>query len=218
VLNRQYYQITQGPKSMSIMLDRATNMTSVWPNLTMAGLPTPYTGLPNGVMYTTGSIAELRGPDRIAGAVMPAIEEYHKALIAAHDDIVIQGDLTCDNFYNNNDVLGIYSTAGAVRIGNLAPDNLNLDAFVMACGTANGEIRVDNFDVGSPRGSVNLRGGCVSKFFGAFYTFDANGTVLTGYARNFHYDRRGVIPPSYPTVVNFRVSTPTARTLVWREI
>src|SRR5438034_8582164 len=35
LLNKQYYQITQGGARMSILLDRATNTTSVWNNLTI---------------------------------------------------------------------------------------------------------------------------------------------------------------------------------------
>ena len=219
LLNKQYYQITQGGTQRTIRVDPVTSTTQVWNNLTMSGLPAAtYLGMPNGVMYSTGGISDLRGPDRTLGYVNPAIAEYQHILVAASGDVVVQGDLTCDNYYNNNNVLGIYSAAGAVRIGTSAPNNLDLDAFVMACGTSNGEFRVDNHDTGSPRGSVNLRGGCVSKYYGAFYTFDVNGALATGYARNWHYDRRGLVPPAYPSTLIFRVDTPTARTVVWKEI
>jgi len=52
---------------------------------------------------------------------------------------------------------------------------------------------------------------------------DANGIPLkdpvTGYTRSFHYDRRGLIPPLYPTVPNsLTPDTPSARTIAWKEI
>jgi len=219
LLNKQYYQITQGGTQRSIQVDPVTSTTQVWNNLTMSGLPAAtYLGMPNGVLYSTAGISDLRGPDRTLGYVNPAIAENQRILVAASGDVVIQGDLTCDNYYNKDNVLGIYSAAGAVRIGTSAPNNLDVDAFVMACGTSNGEFRVDNHDTGSPRGSVNLRGGCVSKYYGAFYTFDVNGALATGYARNWHYDRRGLVPPAYPSTLQFRVDTPTARTVAWKEI
>lgn len=220
--NKQYYQITQGGTQRTIQIDRSgLGSTQVWNNLTMTGIPTTYLGVPpNGVLFSTGGIADLRGPGRNAttGTVDAALAEFQKMLVAANQDIVIQGDLACDNFNNRNNVLGIFSATGAVRIGTAAPNDLSVDAFVMACGSTNGEFRVDNYDTGSPRGVMTLQGGCVSRFYGAFYTFGAGGLLQTGYARNFHYDRRGLIPPFYPTNTNFEANTPTARTIAWKEI
>jgi len=65
---------------------------------------------------------------------------------------------------------------------------------------------------------MNLRGGVVSKFYGAFYTADANGNPITGFSRSFHYDRRGLIPPMYPSNGVFKTDVPTARTIAWKEI
>jgi hypothetical protein len=144
--------------------------------------------------------------------------ENQRELIASPGDIVIQGDLTCDVYDAATNVLGIWSSGGAVRIGNSAPDNLHLDAFVMACGATDGEFRVDNYNSGMPRGTVNLRGGVVARFYGAFYTWDVDGNPVTGFTRHFQYDRRGLIPPLYPTTNRFETDNPTARTLVWKEI
>jgi len=89
----------------------------------------------------------------------------------------------------------------------------------MACGTTTGEFRVDGYNSGTTRGAVNLRGGIVASFYGAFYTWDVNGNPVTGYTRNFHYDRRGLIPPLYPTTgAALKVDSPTARTIAWKEI
>jgi hypothetical protein len=95
---------------------------------------------------------------------------------------------------------------------------LSVDAFVMACGSTNGEFTVDNWNSGAPRGAMNLRGGVVSRFYGAFYTWDVNGNPVTGYTRSFHYDQRGLIPPYYPTTNSFKADIPSARTIAWKEL
>jgi Tfp pilus assembly protein PilX len=222
--DRQYYQVSVPPIFISVEVDKAANVTREWDSPSMSGSPDHvYTGVPNGVVYASGGINNLTGPDRdiVTGSVPPALAINQRALIASSGDIVIQGDLTCDLFDNATNVLGIFSAGGAVRIGNSAPDNLNVDAFVMACGGTNGEFAVDNWNSGSPRGAMSLRGGVVSSYYGAFYTWDVNGNPVTGYTRNFHYDRRGLIPPFYPTTPaanSFQPDIPTARTIAWKEL
>jgi len=219
VTKQQYYQISVGSNHVTIQVDRVANRTNVWDKLGFGGPPDHvYTGVPNGVTYANGGIDNLLGGDRDAstGSVAPAIATDQRALIASNGDIVIQGDLTCDQYDTATNVLGIMS-GGSVRIGSSAPNNLNLDAFVMACGAA-GEFRVDNYDTGAYRGPANVRGGIASRFYGAFFTWDANGNAVTGYSRNFHYDRRGLIPPMYPTTGVCLPNIPTARTLAWKEI
>ena len=221
VTDRQYYQVSIPPNHVSIEVDRAANVTRVWNGMGMGGSPDKtYTGVPNGVMYANGGIDNLIGGDRdiTTGNVAAALAINQRALIASNGDIVINGDLTCDEYDAKTNVLGIFSGGGAVRIGSGAPNNLNLDAFVMACGATTGEFRVDNHNSGLYRGPVNLRGGMVSRYYGAFYTWDVNGNPVTGFTRNFHYDRRGLIPPMYPTTGVFQADTPTARTIAWKEI
>jgi Tfp pilus assembly protein PilX len=218
--NRQYYQFTQGSTYQTVEVDHALGTTKVWNNLTGLGTPTLYTNTPpNGVLYGTNAITNLTGPDRTpsTGHVNPAIAENTTLLVAAAGDITIQGDITCDSFNNKNNVLGIFSSGGSVHIGNSAPTNVNIDAFVMASGTT-GQFAVDNFNSGSPRGSVNLRGGVVASYYGAFGTFNSSGAMATGYSRSFHYDRRGLIPPFYPTTTRFDSDRPSARTMAWKEI
>ena len=221
VTDRQYFQISVGAAHKSIEIDRAANQTRVWDKLGIGGpADHVYTGVPNGVVYASSGIDNLTGPDRnaLTGAVDPALAINQRTLIASGGDIVIQGDLTCDQYDSNTNVLGIFSGGGAVRIGNGAPSNLNVDAFVMACGNTTGEFRVDGYNSGAYRGAMNLRGGVVSKFYGAFYTADANGNPITGFSRSFHYDRRGLIPPMYPSTGVFQSDIPTARTIAWKEI
>jgi hypothetical protein len=89
----------------------------------------------------------------------------------------------------------------------------------MALGSS-GVVAVDNHDSGSPRGEVILRGGMISRYYGAFGTFGTSGGVTTsktGFKRNFKYDGRGISPPFFPTTPSLIANVPSAQTLAWRE-
>ncbi|HET8984612.1 MAG TPA: hypothetical protein VFN03_02525, partial [Trueperaceae bacterium] len=59
---------------------------------------------------------------------------------------------------------------------------------------------------GNPRGAVNLMGGIIEYYYGAFGTFNSStGNQISGYDRKFTYDQRmslGIEPPYFPTVTN----------------
>jgi hypothetical protein len=95
---------------------------------------------------------------------------------------------------------------------------MNLDAYVMATGSS-GEFCVDNYNAGAPRGTFHLRGGSVAKYYGLFYKFDrSTGLLEHGFARDFKYDARGLIPPYFPSTSVFTANVPTLRTTVWKEL
>ncbi len=217
VAHTQVYVLTQGATTKTITIDHTLNATSVRDSTTHT--TSQLAGVPVGAIFVNGAIADLKGPDRVAGIAPPAVAMNHQVLLTATGDVVINGDLTCENYPGATNVLGIYSSGGAVRIGATAPNDMNLDAFVMATGPA-GAFEVDGYDSGATRGALHLRGGVVQRYFGAFYTFDASGNVIHGYARDWHYDRRGLIPPFYPTTGSNHLypDQPTARTLAWKEI
>lgn len=209
---RQVYTLTQGTTTRTITVDRGTNQTSMFDGTTTITRE----GVPRGVLYCNGPISDLRGPDRVGGEPLPALADGTRLLIAASGDVVVQRDITCKDFNSGTNVLGIYSSGGSVRVGTGAPNDLNLDAYIMAAGTS-GALAVDSYDFGSPRGAFHLRGGAVTRYYGAFYTFNSNGTLKSGYARDFHYDRRGLVPPYYPTTPRLVPDVPQARTLAWKE-
>jgi Tfp pilus assembly protein PilX len=218
VNNRQRYVLVQGSTTSTIVVDPAAGSTTI----TTGGTTNTYKGLPRGVTYVNGTVSDLRGPDRSGATSPPALLDGQQMLIASTGDVVIQRDITMEHFDTGTAVLGIFSSGGDVRIGTSAPNNMKLDAFVMATGggaTGEGVFTVDNYNSGSPRGQFTLRGGVTAQYYGAFYTFATNGTLQTGYARNFLYDRRGLVPPYYPST-NLYVQTdrPRARTLAWKEL
>ena len=208
---RQVYTMVQGGTTKTITVDRAANVTRV---LTGSGT-TVYTGVPRGVMYVKGAIDDLRGPDRQSGLVVPGVAAHTQLLIASERDIVLQRDLTCADYSTGDNVLGLFSTGGSVRVGLTAPNDMHLDAFVMAAGS-DGSFKVDQHDQGSPRGDFWLRGGMVTEFYGAFGTFQ-NDERRSGYGRRFSYDTRGIVPPYFPTTNRFEPNEPTARVVTWYE-
>ena len=211
---RQIYDLVQGSTRRVITVDSTASVTTVYDGTTT----TSYAGAPSGSMFVNGTVLDLRGPDRDASpSPPPALADETQLLITATGDIVIKRDVTCEDYEDGVNVLGLYSTAGSVRIGTAAPNDLYIDAYVMATGPL-GAFKVDSHSSGAPRGTVHFRGGMVSRYYGAFYTFNSDGDVLSGYTRDFHYDRRGFVPPFYPSVNLFVADQPLARTLVWKEL
>jgi Tfp pilus assembly protein PilX len=211
----QVYVLKQGTSTDTVRVNRSTGTTTFYNAGT--GTTTTYSGQLKGIMFANGAINDLRGPDRVSGVPPPALATDTQLLVATTGDIVVQRDVTCQNYDTGNNVLGLFSSGGSVRVGTGAPSNMNLDAFIMATGS-DGAFEVDSYNSGSPRGTFHLRGGAVTKYYGAFFTFNDDGTLKTGYARDFHYDRRGLVPPYYPLTPRMDPDIPTARTLSWKEM
>ena len=125
-------------------------------------------------------------------------------------------------------MLGLYASNGDIVIGPSAPNNVVIQAVLMAGNATSGynsAVYVQNYNSGSPRGNVNLLGGLIEKYYGPFGTFNAQtGQQMTGYGRAFTYDTRmsrGVTPPYFPTTNQFTVnqgSQPLAGVKpTWRE-
>jgi Tfp pilus assembly protein PilX len=211
----QVYVLTQGGTVKTVTVNLSANTTTIQIN---SGSPTTYTGNPRGIIYTAGQVSDLRGPDRVSGTPPAAIASSNQLMIAATGDIVVQRDVTYQDYNAGQNVLGLFSSGGAIRVGSSAPNDMNLDAFVMASDPSNGEFAVDSYNNGSPRGTFHLRGGLVESYYGPFFTFNSSGTLQTGYARDYHYDRRGFDPPYYPLTNLFQADEPTARTMSWKEL
>jgi Tfp pilus assembly protein PilX len=213
----QVYVLKQGTSSPdTIRVNRSTGVTTFYNAGT--GVSKTYNGvMDQGIMFTNGAINDLRGPDRVSGVPPPALATNTKLLIATTGDIVTQRDITCKEYDTGGNVLGLYSSGGSVRVGTGAPNDMNLDAYIMATGSI-GAFQVDSYDSGNTRGTFHLRGGAVTQYYGAFGTANSAGTQVSGYARDFHYDRRGLVPPYYPTSPRMNPDVPIARTLSWKEM
>ncbi len=204
VQNRPVYTITQETNTKQISIDYTNNQTIVTNVSGSGGTPAgTYNGIPDGVgnegviIYDNGSISNFSG----------TVQSNTKLTVSSDKDIVINNHIKYQSYnagpppdalgYNN--LLGILSWNGDVRIGTGAPNDLNIHGIVMATGRDH-IFTVDNYNVGSPRGTVTLLGGVITDFYGPFGTFSGTQQI-SGYGRNFVYDARmlqGQTPPYFP--------------------
>lgn len=208
---------------------------------TLTGVPKGWQGDPtahtnSSVIWVQGNIAGSSANQGLSGT----LEEKEQATIAASGRIDIVNHIqyedppvVSDPTDNPLNVLGIYSADNDIRITTAAPNDLVVhavlmagrpgtrDCFSLSCPTVN----VDQYNVGSPRGSVQLIGGLIEEEYGAFGTFDPDtGAPTHGYGRDFKFDRRfgrGIIPPWFPTTNRFELTEGSSHLAgvkpVWRE-
>lgn len=215
--NGPIYTITQGATTKTVTVDYTLNQTRV-----QTGAATEiYQGIPDGIdnegviIYANDDIKSLSG----------TVQKDSSATVSGERDIIITNHIQYEQYtpsplsaegYTN--LLGILSWGGDVRIGTTAPNNLNIHGVVMA---PHGIFTVDNYSVGSPRGTATLLGGAITDFYGAFGTF-SGATQISGYGRNFVYDARmleGMAPPYFPYLANFTSSDNGGldNRLVWKD-
>ncbi|WP_407571251.1 DUF4900 domain-containing protein [Deinococcus altitudinis] len=129
---------------------------------------------------------------------------------------------------NATNILGIYSSGGDIAIdssantgagygpvngSNGAGKDVTIQAVLMA---SKKSVKVDGFDQGTGDanilGKVNLLGGIIENYYGAFGITDGHG-----FGRNYVYDPRmgdGYAPPAFPTQqtwdTNFKKTTDTS--------
>ncbi|MCM8791572.1 MAG: DUF4900 domain-containing protein, partial [Candidatus Omnitrophica bacterium] len=228
--NRPVYTITRGTNTKNITIDYAAKQTIVTDVTGSGGTSAgTYNGIPDGIgnegiiIYGNGRIYNLSG----------TVQQDTKLIVSSDSDIVINNHIMYQQYTPDNpqtpenelsaegyiNLLGILTWNGNVRISTSAPNDLNIHAVVMAAGR-NGIFTVDNYNQGSPRGVVTLLGGMITDFYGPFGTFSGS-TPLTGYGRNFVYDRRmleGFIPPYFPYIGNFiSYDDGLDKRLIWQE-
>lgn len=233
--NLAVYTLVQGGQTVTVTVDRAAQTTTVtntaWSppeTRTFTGVPKGWQGPGNpnaGIIFVQGTILSLSG----------TLEEKEQTTIATSGRIDINDHLryedppvVTDPNDNPLNVLGLYSAGNDIRIAASAPNDLVIHAVMMAGivgDTVNSSVNVQNYNSGSPRGTLRLTGGIIEEYYGAFGTFNPNtGNPLTGFGRDFQYDRRmsrGFTPPYFPTTNLFEVVQGNDRLAgvrpVWRE-
>jgi hypothetical protein len=210
----------------TVTVDRTNNQTVVTSNAwrpppSGSGCPSAapgpstraFTGVPKGwqgpgspnatMIFVNGNVNSLSG----------TLQQIEQTTIAASGSITISGNVQyqtppnpSDPTSNPTNVLGLYASNGDIIISPSAPNNVIIQAVLMAGNATSGynsSVYVQNYNSGSPRGSVNLLGGLIEKYYGPFGTFNAQtGQQQTGYGRAFTYDTRmsrGFTPPYFPT-------------------
>ena len=192
----------------------------------------------NGVIAVEGGIRDLNGGPNVAeeGDAGASIASFAGVTVAASGTVNVTSSLKytdppcagrntedapalCENL-NARNILGIYSSTGDIDLispescGGGCPNigaNPEIHAVLMA---SQGAVQVQGFDRGPPLGTVNLIGGVIENYYGAFGQFSASGPTH-GYGRNFVYDRRtsdGYAPPSFPTQQNWTIELSSVET------
>lgn len=228
--NNPVYTVTQGATTKTITIDQVAQQTTV---ATGASSQT-YTGLPDGMddvgilVYVEGSIDSFSG----------IVQSDTQVTVASKSNFEITNNVTYQNYTpavgtpgqagyvppsasGTENLLGIVSWAGSVKIGTAAPSNVQVHGTVLAM---SGVFEVENYSsqaVG-PRGTATLLGGVIQNNYGAFGTFNGStGQQVSGYGRNFVYDQRmqeGYAPPYFPSLSTFIAFTnDIADKTVWRE-
>lgn len=229
--NKPVYTIVQGSTTKIVTIDKTANQTTVE---TVGTGTATYTGIPDGVddvgplIYVRGNINSLSG----------TVQAGSQVTVSSRDDIVISNHIQYESYTpavgnpgdpgyvpphaeGTENLLGIVTWQGDVRVGTSAPDDVQIHGTVLA---SNGVFQVDQYDntgIG-PRGTATLLGGVISDNYGAFGLFSGStGQQISGYGRNFVYDQRmqaGESPPYFPTLETFIAFTNdiTDKT-VWRE-
>lgn len=152
---------------------------------------------------TSGSSSTQAGKIYVEGGQVDG-----RVTLVSDDDINIRDHINYAqdprSFPESNDALGLISKDD-VWIEPSAPNNLELDAAIIAAGQKGGSNRgsfgVLNYYSGSPRGPLNVLGSIVQDKRGAVGTFNDAGMV-SGYYKNYSFDDRfeSVAPPYYPVI------------------
>jgi len=210
------YTINQGSLTKIVTVDKTNSLTTV----EVPGYSsTVYNGIPDGIddvgtiIYVDGQITSLSG----------TVQKDTQLTISSKSDIVITDNLKYANYTpaigspgtsgyvppnaeGADNLLGVVTWEGDVRIGTCAPNDVEIHGTLLA---KEGIYQVDNYNDQSagPRGTATLMGGVITNYYGAFGLFSGRtGNQLSGYGRNFVYDERmqtGSAPPYYPTLSSF---------------
>jgi len=128
---------------------------------------------------------------------------------------------------NPTNMLGLFSSGGDVQIGLAAPNDVQIQAVMMAGTAGSGalsSVHVQNWSTRPVSGRVHLLGGSIGKYYGIYGVMDGSGTIIQGFGKDFVFDtrvRRGFAPPYFPTTGLFVINEGTQRLTnvrpVWRE-
>jgi Tfp pilus assembly protein PilX len=134
--------------------------------------------------------------------------------IAAENYIYVTGDI----LYNSSatDMLGLVGN-NAVWVWNpvnssshniLTDSGRTIDAALLSVAHT---VQVQNYNLGSPRGALTIDGTIAEAFRGTVAGLNSDGSIATGYSKNYLYDARYhyTAPPDFlaPTTTTYGVTT-----------
>lgn len=173
--NLAVYTLTQGTTTTTVTVDRANNQTTVTSNGWLppatggtcpGGAPGPatrtFTGVPKGVQAPGNANATIITVQGSINSLRGTLQQNEQTTIAATDTITIQGNLqyqtapTPSNPNSNpTNLLGLYSSGGDIVIGAQVPNNVIIQAVLMAGSTGstyNSSVNVSGYNKGGAPG------------------------------------------------------------------
>lgn len=163
----------------------------------------------NGIMFVNGGIT-------VSGVVDGMMTIVTNGAITVTDDIRYRASDADGPLADCDDMLGLVS-GGDIIVANNAANGSDcvIHAAMMALSNS---LRVDNWNTGSPRGNLTVWGSIIQDFRGSIGTaelVDGQIVVLTGYAKDYHYDWR--LQEEYPPGFYRFLQTGTFKRTAWRE-
>ena len=162
---------------------------------------------PNGVIYLGGTFKDKYGNNldldmRLKGTVAGQYTVASEGNVWLDDDIVYNTNPEIDP--TSTDLLGICAKDYVWMTDNTPNrSDINIQAAIFC---QDGGFGAENYNGGTPRGNINLLGGVSQSWRQPVGTF-SSGSIKTGYAKRYTYDRRlaSNSPPSFPGTGLFRL-------------
>ncbi|HPP16198.1 MAG TPA: DUF4900 domain-containing protein [Dictyoglomaceae bacterium] len=230
---RAVYTITQGSTTSVFTIDTAQNKTYVKTGTNTIEI----NAIPNGVIYVNGA-TDSKGnlTNGTITSVSGTIQKDQAITLVGRKGVTITNHIKYEDDPINNrsakNILGILAEEGDIIVdpprdknGNPShtdadpsdPDlDFEIDAVLMS---PKGVVQVKDYNSRTRGGSVILKGGIISKNYGAFGTF--SNINKTGYGREFYYDYRmkeDYAPPSFPTTGRTIYTEGTVANPKWLKI
>jgi len=165
--------------TMSVSLLRGSSATPPSAGVACTGTDIPLP--PNGLIYDqtakTCSTMSCRADVSVSGTVSGQVT------VGSDYDVTVVGNLV-DASTAGSDIIGL-SAANSIILDPVY--DLTVDAAMVALDNS---IYVENFASIPPEGTLTVLGSMAQKFRGPVGTFYGDGTLASGYAKNYNYDSR----------------------------
>jgi len=178
-----------------------TNLLITNPRNSWVNQPVPLTN--EFVLYV---VTASSGSDRYGDVFVGGTLDGRVTIVTDRDINITNHTVYTDDPKTNShsdDALGLIAK-GDIIVKPSCPNNLKIYAHMIASGidsTRSGSFGVENYNSGSPRGTLYVHGGIVQDTRGAVGTFNpSTGQTVTGYDKNYTFDTRFITnpPPQYP--------------------
>jgi hypothetical protein len=167
-------------------------------------------------------VISVNGDCQVSGIVDGQVTVVSGGQISIVDDLVYHDRDQHGPRPGCNDIIGLVAGSKVV-VAETPANRCDCEIHAQIIAVNNQACLVENYDQGSPRGTLTLHGGIAQDKWGPVgtgYLADGEMVVVTGYRRNFHYDwrLRRCLPPGYSAVLFNDLQHSTCFRLAWRDL